>query len=41
MIHYEIETLPDYIVPGQEIVIIDFQPEELIGIYKHFLAIQG
>lgn len=32
---------PDRIYPGQEIVIIDFQPEELIGIYKHFLAIQG
>lgn len=29
---------PDRIFPGQEIVIIDFQPQELIGIYKHFLA---
>ena len=27
---------PDRIYPGQEIVIINFQPEELIAIYKHF-----
>ena len=27
---------PDRIYPGQEIVIIDFQPEELIAIYRHF-----
>ena len=27
---------PDRIHPGQEIVIIDFQPEELIAIYRHF-----
>ncbi len=32
---------PDYISPGQEIVIINFEPEELIGIYKHFVAEQG
>ncbi len=32
---------PDRIVPGQEIVIIDFQPEELIDIYKHFLEVEG
>ena len=27
---------PDRIYPGQEIVIIDFQAEELIAIYRHF-----
>ena len=27
---------PDRINPGQEIVIIDFEPEELVSIYKHF-----
>ena len=27
---------PDRIYPGQEIVIINFEPEELIAIYKHF-----
>ena len=27
---------PDRIYPGQEIVIVDFQPEELIAIYRHF-----
>ena len=32
---------PDRIYPGQEIVIIDFQPEELINIYKHFVAQRG
>ncbi len=32
---------PDRIIPGQEIVIINFEPEELIGIYKHFVAGQG
>lgn len=32
---------PDLISPGQEIVIINFEPEELIGIYKHFVAEQG
>ena len=32
---------PDQILPGQEIVIINFEPEELIGIYKHFVAEQG
>jgi len=28
---------PDRIYPGQEIVIINFKPEELISIYKHFV----
>ena len=28
---------PDRIYPGQEIVIINFEPEELISIYKHFV----
>jgi hypothetical protein len=32
---------PDYVSPGQEIVIINFEPEELISIYKHFVAEQG
>lgn len=32
---------PDKILPGQEIVIINFEPDELIGIYKHFVAEQG
>ena len=32
---------PDRIFPGQEIVIIDFQPEELIQIYQHFVAQRG
>ena len=32
---------PDIISPGQEIVIINFEPEELIGIYKHFVSEQG
>lgn len=32
---------PDKVSPGQEIVIINFEPEELIGIYKHFVAKQG
>jgi len=32
---------PDQILPGQEIVIINFEPEELIGIYKHFVAERG
>ncbi|MCK5364909.1 MAG: hypothetical protein KAR22_18155, partial [Gammaproteobacteria bacterium] len=32
---------PDQVSPGQEIVIINFEPEELIGIYKHFVARQG
>ena len=29
---------PDRIFPGQELVIISFQPEELIAIYTHFAA---
>lgn len=32
---------PDHISPGQEIVIINFEPEELISIYKHFVSEQG
>ena len=32
---------PDQVLPGQEIVIINFEPEELIGIYQHFVAEQG
>lgn len=32
---------PDRIFPGQEIVIIDFRPEELIAIYRHFVEQQG
>ena len=32
---------PDRIFPGQEIVIIDFQPEELIEIYTHFVEQRG
>ena len=32
---------PDQISPGQEIVIINFEPEELISIYKHFVSEQG
>ena len=32
---------PDTVIPGQEIVIISFEPEELITIYKHFVAEQG
>ncbi|HBR96484.1 MAG TPA: hypothetical protein DD979_03785 [Gammaproteobacteria bacterium] len=29
---------PDLIFPGQELVIIDFEPRELIAIYSHFVA---
>ncbi len=32
---------PDYVAPGQEIVIINFEPGELISIYKHFASGQG
>jgi hypothetical protein len=32
---------PDLIVPGQEIVIISFTPEELIAVYKHFARQQA
>lgn len=37
--NYRTERLgknPDLIIPGQEIVIVSFTPEELIEIYKHF-----
>ena len=27
---------PDHIVPGQQVVIVKFRPEELIAIYQHF-----
>ena len=29
---------PDVLYPGQEIVIVKFNPDELIGIYKHFVG---
>ena len=32
---------PDQIFPGHEIIIVDFAPEELIGIYKHFVNERG
>jgi len=32
---------PDFITPGQEIVIVSFKPEELIEIYKHFAQSDG
>ena len=32
---------PDLIYPGQEIVIVTFQPQELIDIYKHFVGERG
>ena len=32
---------PDYIRPGQEIVIVNFEPAELIAIYKHFTGDRG
>jgi hypothetical protein len=32
---------PDFVAPGQEIVIINFEPDELIRIYKHFTSQQG
>ncbi|MDX1514986.1 MAG: hypothetical protein R3174_14720, partial [Gammaproteobacteria bacterium] len=32
---------PDRVLPGQEIVIINFEPDELIQIYKHFASSQG
>lgn len=32
---------PDVILPGQEIVIVSFTPEELISIYKHFVRERG
>jgi hypothetical protein len=32
---------PDRVIPGQEIVIINFHPDELIDIYKHFASQQG
>ena len=35
--HHRIGRNPDRIYPGQEIVIINFRPEELISIFKHFV----
>ena len=32
---------PDRIYPGQEIVIVNFEPDELIKIYEHFVAGRG
>ena len=32
---------PDRIYPGQELVIINFSPDELINIYKHFVSGKG
>lgn len=32
---------PDLILPGQEIVIVGFTPEELVEIYEHFVARSG
>lgn len=32
---------PDRIYPGQEIVIVNFQPADLIAIYKHFTGDRG
>lgn len=29
---------PDLIIPGQEIVIVAFTPEELVAVYKHFVG---
>jgi hypothetical protein len=29
---------PDMIRPGQELLIVRFTPEELVAIYKHFVA---
>ena len=35
--HHRIGRNPDRIYPGQEIVIINFTPEELVSIFKHFV----
>ena len=32
---------PGHIIPGNEIVIINFSPEELVSIYKHFLNLKS
>lgn len=31
---------PDLLLPGNEIVIINFAPDELVDIYRHFLSVQ-
>ena len=35
--HHRMGRNPDQVYPGQEIVIINFTPEDLISIYKHFV----
>ena len=35
--HHRMGRNPDRIYPGQEIVIINFSPDELISIFKHFV----
>ena len=35
--HHRIGRNPDQVYPGQEIVIINFTPDELISIFKHFV----
>ncbi|MCI0399704.1 MAG: hypothetical protein L0Y67_02400 [Gammaproteobacteria bacterium] len=32
---------PDFIYPGQEIVIVGFEPKELVAIYEHFVTRAG
>ena len=39
--HARIGRNPNQIFPGQEIVIVNFEPKELIDIYKHFLEESG
>lgn len=39
--HNRMGRNPDEIKPGQEIVIINFEPDELIDIYKHFVDQKG
>ena len=36
-----IATKPENIMPGQQIVIVDFSPDELIAIYRHFARTRG
>jgi hypothetical protein len=39
--HSRMGRNPDRVIPGQEIVIIKFDPDELMDIYKHFASQQG
>lgn len=42
--NYETERIgrnPDLILPGEEIVIVSFTPEELVSVYKHFVRSDG